>query len=104
MGDKVEKLYDSWFRVWQDTVVPKLLFQPKWYQSDKDLQEGDLVYFQKKDGKLENKWVIGKVEQVVRSERDKKIRRVIVRYQNEKENFGRMTDRSVRKLVKLFSI
>ena len=51
-----------------------------------------MVYFQKKDGKLENKWVIGKVEQVVRSERDQKIRRVIVRYQNEKENFGRMTE------------
>ena len=62
------------------------------------------MYFQKKDGKLEIRWVIGRVDQVVRSERDGKIRRVIVRYQNEKESFGRTTDRSVRKLVRLFSI
>ena len=53
---------------------------------------------------MNTKWVIGKVEQVIRSERDQKIRRVIVKYQNEREDFGRMTDRSVRKLVKLFSI
>ena len=102
--EKVEALYDSWFKVWQDTVVPKLLFQPKWYDSDKDLQEGDLVYFQKKDSKLSNKWVIGKVDQVVRSDRDQKVRRVVVKYNNEKEEFCRLTDRSVRKLVKLFSI
>ena len=102
--DRVESLYDSWFRVWQDTVVPKLLFQPKWYDSDRDLGEGDLVFFQKKDGKLEIRWVLGRVDQVVKSERDGKIRRVIVRYQNEKESFGRTTDRSVRKLVRLFSI
>ena len=73
--DRVESLYDSWFRVWQDTVVPKLLFQPKWYDSDRDLGEGDLVFFQKKDGKLEIRWVLGRVDQVVRSER--KIRRVL---------------------------
>ena len=102
--DRVESLYEAWFKVWQDTVVPKLLFQPKWYDSDKDLLEGDLVYFQKQDGKLEGKWVIGKVEQIIRSERDMKIRRVIVGYRNEKESFGRVTDRSVRKLVKLFSV
>ena len=102
--ERVESLYDSWFKIWRDTVVPKLLYQPKWYDSDKDLKEGDLVFFQKKDGELEIRWVIGKVEQVVKSERDGKIRRVIVKYQNERETFSRMTDRSVRKLVKLFSI
>ena len=53
---------------------------------------------------MNTKWVIGKVEQVIRSDRDQKIRRVFVKYQNEREDFGRMTDRSVRKLVKLFSI
>ena len=51
------------------------------------------MYFQKKEGKVNTRWVIGKVEQVIRSERDQKIRRVIVRYQNEREDFGRMTDR-----------
>ena len=46
---------------------------------------------------------MGKVDQVIRG-RDLKIRRVIVRYQNAKESHTRLTDRAVRKLVKLFSI
>ena len=25
--------------------VPQLLYNPKWFRSDKDLMEGDLVYF-----------------------------------------------------------
>ena len=101
---KVEELYDAWFKVWQDTVVPKLIFQPKWYDGHRDLQEGDLVYFQKKESKLDNKWTVGKVDQVVRG-RDQKIRKVIIKYKNaSEENTFRFTERSVRKLVKLFSI
>ena len=51
--DKVEKICKSWFNVWKDTVVPKIMFQPKWYNSDKVLQEDDLVYLQKKDSKMD---------------------------------------------------
>ena len=39
---KVEKLYEAWFLVWRDTVVPKIMFRPKWFNSDKDLEVGDL--------------------------------------------------------------
>ena len=70
-------MYDTWFKIWKDTVVPKLIFQPKWYNSDDDLQEEDLVYFQKKEGHLDSKWMIGKVEQIVRG-RDSKIRKVVI--------------------------
>ena len=89
--------------------MPKLIYQPKWYDGDKDLSDGDLVYFQKKDGVLNNKWIVGKVEQVVRG-RDQKVRKVIVKYFNGSEGEvgepgrPRFTERSVRKLVKLFSI
>ena len=75
---KVEELYEAWFRVWQDAVMPNLIFQPKWYDIDRDLQEGDLVYFQKSESKLDNKWQVGKVEQIVRG-RDQKIRKVILK-------------------------
>ena len=34
---KVEDMYDTWFKIWKDTVVPKLIFQPKWYQSDNEI-------------------------------------------------------------------
>ena len=29
------------------------MFQPKWYNSDRDLKKEDLVYFQKKEGKVD---------------------------------------------------
>ena len=80
------------------------MFQPKWYESSKDLNENDIVYFQKKDSALDSNWVIGVIDQVVRSERDNVIRRVIIRYQNKGENVPRFKDRSVRKIVKLFSV
>ena len=102
--EKVESLYYSWFTIWRDTVVPKIMFQPKWYNSDKDLKEEDLVYFQKKEGKVDQPWTIGRVEQVMKSDRDGLIRRVIVRYQNPGESQPQFTDRSVRKLVKLFNV
>ena len=101
---KVEKLYEAWFNVWRDTVVPKIMFRPKWYNSDKDLEEGDLVYFQKKDGKIDTPWTIGMVEQVVKSDRDDLIRKVVVKYQNYGEDHPQYTDRHVRKLVKLFNV
>ena len=56
--------YDVWFNIWQDSYVPHLLHQPKWFKSDKDLLPGDLVYFMKKEGKLATKWTIGMVEGV----------------------------------------
>ena len=102
--DKVEALYKAWFLVWRDSVVPKIMFRPKWYDSSQDLEKDDLVYFQKEDKELGNPWLVGMVEQVVRSDRDGIIRRVVVKYRNKDENHDRFTDRTVHKLVKLFSI
>ena len=52
--DRVETLYDTWFEVWQDVVVPKLIFQPKWFDGYRNLQEQNICYFQKKEGHLDN--------------------------------------------------
>ena len=62
LRDKVEKVYKSWFIVWRDTVVPKVMFQPKWYNFDKDVRVGDLVYFQEKEGKANRQWTIRRAE------------------------------------------
>ena len=80
------------------------MFQPKWYNSDKDLKKEDVEYFQKKEGKVDQPWTIGRVEQVMKSDRDGLIRRVIVRYQNPGESQPQFTDKSVRKLVKLLNV
>ena len=103
MVDKVDKLYQSWYKLWKDAVVPKLIRQPKWFKSDKHLQPGDLVYFQKDTSKVSSEWIMGRVDQVMRG-RDGLIREATVAYRNYKENFNRLTNRAVRSLVKLFSI
>ena len=95
----MEKVYKSCFIVWRDPGVPKIMFQPKWYNSDKDLQVGDFVHFQKKESKANQPWTVGRVEQIVRSDRDDLIRRAIIKYQNHGEELPQLTDRNVRKLV-----
>ena len=97
--------------------MPKLMFKPKWFKTDRDLLEGDLVYFVKRDGALDNKWTIGMVESVDRG-RDGIIRKATIKYCNSSEQklslrkgdrqddstFPRYTERAVRKLVKIFSL
>ena len=113
----VEEVYQAWFRLWRDTCVPKLMFKPKWFKTDRDLLVGDLVYFVKKDGALDNKWIIGMVESVDRG-RDGVIRKATIKYCNSSEQrlslkkgereddstYPRYTERAVRKLVKIFSL
>ena len=99
---EVEKAYNSWFKVWNASYVPKLLSQPKWFKQDRDLLEGDIVMFQKSESALDSRWTLGTVDQLVRS-RDGLVRRVIIRYQNAKEEFHRLTDRNLRRLVKIWS-
>ena len=79
------------------------MFQQKWFDSDKELKEGDLVYFLKKESKLDGKWIVGVIDSLERS-RDSLIRMVWVRYQNAKEVQPQLTSRTVRQLVKLWSI
>ena len=101
---KVNDTYQGLFKLWSNVYVPKLVYQPKWHKDDKDLKEGDLVYLQKDpDNPLGGKWIMGVVDQIIRS-RDGRVRRVIVKYQNHNEDVPRFTDRSIRKLVKIFDI
>ena len=48
-------------------------------------------------------WCIGRIDQIVRG-RDGKIRKVLVKYTNANENFSRVTERSARSLIRLWSI
>ena len=101
--NKVDETYEAWFKIWRETLVPKLMNQPKWFRSDRDLDKGDLVYFKKRESQLDGKWIVGIVDEVKRG-RDGKIREVNVRYHNYGENQSRITSRTVRQLVKLWSL
>ena len=100
---QVELTYRAWFKVFQEVVVPRLIHQPKWFKVERDLKEGDLIYFQKTESALDSAWTVGQVDQVIAS-RDGLIRRIIIKYFNPKEDFPRFSDRSARKVVKLWSM
>ena len=101
---QVEETYIAWFNIWLNTLVPKLMFIPKWFKTDKDLEVGNLVYFKKDpDTAFDTKWVIGVIDDVTRG-RDGLIRMVRVKYFNGLNNTPQFTDRTIRKLVKLWSV
>ena len=91
-------IFDSWFEVWLLTHVPKLMHQPKWFQSGKDLVTGDIVLFLKQDSAIGSNYQFGIVESI-ESGRDKKVRKVTVRYRNHTEDVDRTTKRAARSLV-----
>jgi hypothetical protein len=61
---KVEEVYTAWYKIWLETLVPKLLYTPKWFKSSQELKPGDLVFFRKSESALDGKWVVGMVNQV----------------------------------------
>ena len=106
MMDKVEQTYKAWFKVWHDSWVPKLMRAPKWFKGEVDLEIGDLVYFQRTSNELGLKygrWTVGEIDDLERGS-DGKIRRVWVKYKNFGEDCYQKTERSVRSLIKLFSL
>ena len=105
MMEKVESAYKIWYREYRDTLLLKYLLdlQPKWFKSDKDTKVEDVVYFRKREGALDGPWTMGVVNEVTRSS-DGVIRRVSIKYFNASESSPRFTDRSIRKIVKLFNV
>ena len=92
--EKVNATYDGIFKLWSEVWIPRLIYQPKWFKDDKNLNDGDLVYMEKDPGnKLGSKWIIGIIEQAIPS-RDGKVRKAIVKYQNATENEPRFTTRA----------
>ena len=103
MMSKVERLYEAWFKIWNVAMVPKLIPQPKWFKSSPELKEDDVVYFQKVENDISSEWTIGQIESITRN-KDKKIRRIDIRYFNSSQDVPRFTERSVRSIVRLFNI
>ena len=100
---RVEKGYSAFFKIWNTSLIPKLMKMNKWHDTKEQLKVGDIVYFKKDDSELSSTWTVGKVSEVVKS-KDDLVRRVWVQYQNFGESFPRFTDRSVRSLIRLFHI
>ena len=102
LGD-IQKKYEAWYKIWCQVYVPKLMATKSGFKNSRDLAVEDIVYFEKEESALSSPWIMGVIDQVVRG-RDGIIRRAIVKYRNFKEEFDRFTDRSVRKLIKIYSV
>ena len=103
MMDKVGKLFDSFFKIMNIVMVPRLIPTPKWFRDSPEVAIGDVIYFQKTENDLSSQWTIGQVDSITKS-RDNSVRRVDIRYHNAGENGSRTTDRCVRSLVRLFNV
>ena len=78
MLGEIQDKYEAWYKIWCEVYVPKLMAQKTGFKNSRDLQVGDLIYFQKKESKLSSPWIMGKIDQVMRG-RDGVIRRVVVK-------------------------
>ena len=101
--DKVQESYEAWYKIWNASYIQKLMYQPKWWKQERDLKEGDIVFFQKNESALAIRWTLGTSDQLVIA-RDGLARRAMVKYQNFNEDFKRLSDRAIRSLVKIWSV
>ena len=96
-------IFNLWFEAWLVSHVPKLMNQPKWYDSDHDLKPGDIVLFLKNEKELCSEYQYGKIISTKPSH-DGKIRSAEVLYRNSSEMIDRTTTRATRQLVRIHSI
>ena len=92
------RIFRSWFSVWLMSHVPKLMEQPKWYKTERDVKICDVVLILKQEKELCCNYQYGMVHNLER-DKDDIVRRVQVKYRNSTENQDRFTWRSVRSLI-----
>ena len=98
-----KQIFNAWFDAWLISHVPKLMHHPKWFNSDSDLEKGDIVLFLKHDNSLSADYQYGMVENIHKSV-DGKVRSVDIKYRNYNENVDRVTHRAARQLVVIHQV
>ena len=58
--EKVEKAYITFYKLWNITMVPKLMRMHKWFKGNIQIKVGDTVYFRKVESELSSKWTVEK--------------------------------------------
>ena len=92
------RIYNAWFEHWLLVHVPKLVPQPKWFKSDQDLKQGDIVLFRKHDSALSATYQYGNVDSVEIG-REGMVRKAKITSRHHNENINRETYRAVRELT-----
>ena len=70
--------------------VPRLMHQPKWFQSDCDIKVCDIVLFIKHESVITSKYQYSMIHEVLPNQ-DGIIRKVVVKYRNDQENINTFT-------------
>ena len=96
-------IFSTWFKCWLVSYVPTLMSKPKWYDSDRDSQKGDIVLFLKSDKEFEKQYQYGIITEIKLS-RDGRIREIEIEYHNHNENVKRRTNRGAREVVVIHPI
>ena len=103
MAQRVTDVYQAWFKIWSTVAVPKLAKRTKWFKPDRNLEVGDIIYFQKDSSGLSPTWTTGMVDETVEGD-DDLVREVVIRYRNSSEEFDRFTNRAARSCVRLHNM
>ena len=99
--DKIVGTYESFFKVWNTSLIPKMMKASKWSTGKSEpLLVGDIVYFKKVENDISSSWTVGKVVSIELG-RDGIPRRAEVEYHNPGGSFAKKqtTDRAARILV-----
>ena len=83
-------IYQYWFENWSISQVAKLMFQPKWFQTSRNVKVRDIVLFLKHGSLLSKTHQYGMITNIEYGE-DGIVRRVDVKYRNASENVNRST-------------
>ena len=104
VGNHLKKLeenknfFNVWFEAWLISHVPKLMEQPKWFRSDRDMKICDMDLFIKNDCSKLNTYQYGMVYEIELSG-DGLIRKVVIKCRNSSKNIDNFTTCAVRDLV-----
>ena len=97
-----DKIFESWFKEWLISYVPKLIKKTKWFVTERNFCVGDVVLFLKSEQEFDRIYQYGIVTATVQS-RGGTIK-LVVEYQNPGENIKRRANRGVRELVVIHQV
>ena len=80
----VKKGFDAFYKVWNDTMVPRLISAPKWFKTSKDLKVEDIVYFQKRESEFAAEWTVGQIDSIEKG-KDGIVREGTIQFHNISE-------------------
>ena len=103
--DGIVGAYESFFEVWNTSLIPKMMKASKWSAGKSEpLLMGNVVYFKKVEDDISSSCTVGKIISL-KLERDGVPKRAEDEYHNPGKSFAKkqIADGAARDLVKLFN-